>query len=215
MMLFKNISLLIATILISVDDNKILEYRSGSLSLAMMSLLCAAVVFLSKTKKIKKVMVMKLLTDFLFVFLLRSENLPDLRKEVGAWCPVWLFSGGAVRQRLCWGRSVLLSSASHTGPDPWGSTGCWAPLVPPTTGQDWGKSEATKSWRWNIEMDTWDVHFVMVSASFSKMMMTVYYYLYHYFILPRWWCYIPNSFCVICCNLSTSDLFSLASLCVP
>lgn len=84
MMLFRNISLLIATILISVDDNKILEYRSGSLSLAMMSLLCAAVVFLSKTKKIKKVMVMKLLTDFLFVFLLRSENLPDLRKEVGA-----------------------------------------------------------------------------------------------------------------------------------
>lgn len=80
----------------------------------------------------------------MFVLLLRAENLPDLRKEGGAWCTVWLFSGGTVRRRFCRGQPVLLSSVPHTRPHPWGSSSCWAPAGPPTTRQDWGKSEKTK-----------------------------------------------------------------------
>lgn len=127
------------------------QQNTGALSpLATMSLLWFRSSFLFHSNHENEKVLNR--RDFLFVFLLRAENLSDLRKEVGAWCAVWLLSGGTARWRFCWGQPVLVSAAPHTGPYPWWSSGCWAPAAPPTTRQDWGKSEEPKcfGWRWTL-----------------------------------------------------------------
>lgn len=96
---------------------------------------------------------------FLFVFLLRAENLPDLRKEVGAQCAVWLFSGGIVRWSFCWDQPLLRPSAMRTGSHPWGSAGCWTPAAPPAARKDRGKSEEAKSWGWDESLCCTIVYF--------------------------------------------------------
>lgn len=67
----------------------------------------------------------------------RTQDLPDLWEEVGAWCPMWLCG--------VWGwQSSSMSLSPHPWPHPLGGAGRWAPATTQTPRQNHGRSSGER-----------------------------------------------------------------------